>query len=146
MISLSLFGDPIPLKRARSSGSLHYDPQKKEKEQIKWQIRSQFRDNPIASPISLDLIFFMPIPKSTSSIRKKQMINGSIFHCHRPDVDNLAKLILDCLNNIVYLDDSQVIEMKAKKVYSEKPGTLIRIEALSSSNQIHLSTKSENEI
>ena len=36
------------------------------------------------------------------------------------DVDNYVKFYMDCMNKLVYLDDSQVIELRATKEYSDK--------------------------
>ena len=36
----------------------------------------------------------------------------------RPDVDNLVKSICDALNGRLYLDDSQVVEVRARKFYA----------------------------
>lgn len=128
MITLDLFGEPVPQKRPRFNRSGHcYDDQKKIKEGYRWQIKSQFRSEPLTTPIALDLIFFMPIPKSLSKLKKRQMENGLIGHIKKPDLDNLQKLVLDCLNNLVFEDDSQVCEIRAKKIYSSKPGTLVRV-------------------
>ena len=103
------------------------DPLSKIKEGFKWQIRSQYRNQPLETPVVLDITFFMPIPKSTSGIKKRQMLNGICYHMKRPDLDNLQKLALDCLNNLVIKDDSQVVDIRTRKIYAEKPGTLIRI-------------------
>ena len=129
MITIELFGDPVPQARARivSGGKHAYDPKAKLKEGYKWQIKSQYREEPIAAPFAADLIFFMPIPKSLSKVKKRQMLNGRIPHIKKPDLDNLAKFIFDCMNDLVFDDDSQMIELRAKKIYSDKPGTLIRI-------------------
>lgn len=127
MLTLDLYGIPIPWKRPRARGKIFFDAQAKEKEHIKWQIRSQFRNNPLLLPIKMDMTFFMPIPKYTSGIRKKEMIAGNLHHIKRPDIDNLQKFFLDCMNGLVFQDDSQVVEIHAKKVYADNPGTLIRL-------------------
>lgn len=131
MICIDLFGDPIAWKRPgfKKAGKflLSYDQQAKLKETCKWQIKSQYRNEPIACPVSLEIVFFMPIPKATSGIKKRQMLNGVCFHMKRPDLDNLQKFVLDCLTNVILLDDAQIVEIRAKKIYSDKPGTFIRI-------------------
>lgn len=130
MITLELFGDPVAQKRprfARQGSHVHtYDPQAKLKEGYKWQMRSQFREEPLLTPVGLDLVFFMPIPKSLSGIKKRQMANGIIAHQKKPDLDNLIKFVLDCLNGLLFKDDAQIGELRAKKIYSSNPGTLIR--------------------
>lgn len=131
MITIELFGDPIPQKRPRFSRAQNfvrcYDAQQKIKQGFQWQIKSQFREEPLTIPLAVDLVFFMPIPTSLSGIKKRQMANGVIPHMVKPDLDNLVKFTLDCLNLIAYEDDKQISELRAKKIYSNKPGTLIRL-------------------
>lgn len=131
MISLDLYGEPVPQARARTvrrgGKSITYDPNSKLKEGYKWQIRSQYREEPLTVPVAMDVVFMMPIPKSTSKTKTAAMMNGTIHHMKRPDVDNMLKLVNDVLNNLVFKDDSQVIEIHARKIYSSKPGTYIRI-------------------
>lgn len=131
MISLDLYGDPIPKKRARTFNNhgrvVTWDSQDKLKEGCKWQLRSQYREEPVGMPVILDVTFFMPIPKSTSKVKQRAMINGTFYHMVKPDVDNLTKWIGDILNGVVIKDDSQIVEIHAKKIYSTKPGTHVRI-------------------
>jgi len=135
MLILEIAGNPLALKRPRFYRKGEhmgvYDSQKVEKEQIIWQLRAQFRNEPFAFPMMIDLTFFMPIPKSTSKAKKRQMVCGSIHHIKKPDIDNLQKFILDCMNNIVYKDDAQIVELNSKKLYAENPGTLIVIKSYS---------------
>ena len=135
MISLDLYGNPIPQARARhvSAGKFTrtYDPLSKEKELCRWQLKSQYRNEAITAPVAVFVTFFMPIPKSASGIKKRQMLHGKIRHIKKPDVDNLQKFVLDCMNKLVIEDDSQVVEITARKIYSDKPGTSIRVVALS---------------
>jgi hypothetical protein len=39
-----------------------------------------------------------------------------------PDLDKYLRGLLDALTGICYIDDSQVVDIKAKKVYSDTPG------------------------
>lgn len=55
------------------------------------------------------------------------MERGWIFHTKRPDLDNLIKFVKDCLNGVVYQDDSQVFSIQAEKRYSEDPKTEVFI-------------------
>ena len=46
----------------------------------------------------------------------------------RKDLSNAGKLEYDALNGIVYVDDSQISEIQAKKIYSkENPGITLSI-------------------
>ena len=43
-----------------------------------------------------------------------------------PDLDKYIRACLDALTGICYIDDSQVVDIKAKKVYSDQPGADIK--------------------
>lgn len=81
---------------------------------------------PITAPVELLIVFYMPIPRSTSKKRAESLKNAP--HVKRPDVDNLAKLVLDALNGIAWKDDSQVFKMTVEKRYSDNPRTEVTIE------------------
>jgi Holliday junction resolvase RusA-like endonuclease len=59
-------------------------------------------------------------------VKQKQARNGSLLPTKRPDLDNYLKMVLDALQGVVYVDDSQIVYMISSKIYSERPG--IRIE------------------
>jgi len=131
MIQLSVIGTPKALARPRVSSRggfpRMYDSQTKEKGQTLWQLKPQYSEAPLAGPLAIDLVFAMPIPKSASNIRRRLMIEGELYHIFRPDLDNLSKFILDCMNGFIYIDDSQIQELHARKIYSTIPSTLIRV-------------------
>ena len=41
--------------------------------------------------------------------------------CRRPDVDNVAKAVLDALTGVVFHDDSQVERLLVTKVVGDRP-------------------------
>ena len=45
---------------------------------------------------------YVEIPQSKSKKQKEKMITGEIKPIVKPDVDNVAKSILDALNGIIY--------------------------------------------
>ena len=77
--------------------------------------------------VVINIVFGMPIPKSTSKSKKEDMQNGAIKHIKKPDTDNLLKAVLDGLNGIAWADDSQVIRVCASKEYSTEPYVYIYI-------------------
>ncbi len=131
MISLDLFGPPIPAARprfnSRTKHAYEVPEQARMKEGYRWQLKSQYREPPLGCALSIDITFYMPIPKATSRPRTRDMLNGKLHHICKPDIDNLQKFVLDCLNGLVIEDDRCVIEIRARKLYSTKPGTLIRL-------------------
>lgn len=73
---------------------------------------------------------FMPIPKSESKKKKAAMEAGLIRPKKKPDIDNCVKSILDALNKIAYDDDGQIVELHAKKLYSDNPRAEIILEEI----------------
>jgi|AGTN01.2.fsa_nt_gi Holliday junction resolvase len=61
------------------------------------------------------------IPQSISKKKRQQMLDGCILPCKTPDVDNIAKVILDSLNCVAYPDDKQIVVLTVRKKYSDKP-------------------------
>lgn len=131
MITFVVDGLPTPWAAHQGYGRRSYNPRFKEKEFAKWQIRAQFnQEKPLSTPIKVDVTYHMPIPQGTSKVRKLQMLNGKMHHIKRPDLDNLNKFICDVFKQIVFDDDSQVVEINSRKIYSENPKTIVKIESV----------------
>jgi Holliday junction resolvase RusA-like endonuclease len=62
---------------------------------------------PISGPVELKICATFAIP---CSISKKEAAKRAAEHWHtqRPDLDNVEKAVLDALNGVAWLDDSQV--------------------------------------
>ncbi len=45
----------------------------------------------------------------------------------KPDIDNIAKVVLDALNKIAFKDDNLVSRINVEKIYSEKPRIDVKI-------------------
>lgn len=78
-------------------------------------------DGPWKGPICITLLFFIRRPKS--STRKLPTV--------KPDLDNLCKGVIDALkNDLLFHDDSQIIEINSGKYYcktGEEPGVAIKL-------------------
>lgn len=73
------------------------------------------------TPVCVNIVFGMPIPKSAPKSRREAMQVGVIRHTKKPDLDNLAKAVLDALNEIAWKDDSQIVRLSVMKEYSSEP-------------------------
>ncbi|EHR1327340.1 TPA: RusA family crossover junction endodeoxyribonuclease [Clostridium perfringens] len=65
------------------------------------------------------IIAYYKIPKSYSKKRVQAIRDGLEKPTKKPDADNIAKIILDSLNGIAYKDDSQIVELRVIKRYTE---------------------------
>ena len=82
---------------------------------------------PTKLPVKICVNFFLPIPKSFSKKKTEDCLNGMVMPTSKPDLDNFLKLFLDAMNKVVYMDDSQIVEIFATKVYSKYPCTVINV-------------------
>lgn len=67
--------------------------------------------------IWVDIQAFFPIPKSVTESQAEYMKRGCIVPLKKPDVDNIAKVVLDALNGVAYNDDKQVQRVTCSKYY-----------------------------
>lgn len=129
MFLLTIEGDPVPQKQTqfiRKTG-IAYDPSKKDKERIQWNIRPYAPKTPLICPVIVDITFYFLPPASTSGIKRRQMLNGVIHHTKKPDADNCAYLITNALKGIFINDDSQIIDLSIHKRFGDLSRTVIKI-------------------
>lgn len=72
----------------------------------------------------------MPVASSWSESIKQAARSRAIYPTNKPDIDNLAKSILDALNGVIYKDDSQVVVLTLQKYYDDDPRAEITIEEM----------------
>lgn len=78
-------------------------------------------------PLEAVLEMRIPIPASWSKAHKAAALAGTELPTSRPDIDNVAKAILDACNGAVFRDDSQIVMLAATKAFSETPGVRVVI-------------------
>jgi crossover junction endodeoxyribonuclease RusA len=85
-----------------------------------------------AVPVAVELDFYLSRPKSHFGTgRNAQKIKESAPNWPgRPDVDKLARAVLDALTGLVIADDSTVVELRASKSYGRRPGVNVLIEEM----------------
>jgi crossover junction endodeoxyribonuclease RusA len=69
-----------------------------------------------AHGVRVSAAFYLPRPKRLS--------RRGVFvpHCVTPDVDKLARAVLDALQGVAYHDDKQVTALEARKYYADVDG------------------------
>ncbi len=126
---------PIPWRAHSGSGRKSFNPLFKERKQVQWLIKEQCDVIGSSLPrfegaIRCEYNYYMPIPKSTSKKRRALMISGEIRPTTRPDCTNIQKFYEDCLNDFLFDDDSQVVDVHSRKWYGEIPRVVIKITEL----------------
>lgn len=82
---------------------------------------------PLETPVAVYLYFGIPIPKSHCKKRAKACLDGLEAPSKRPDLDNMAKAVIDGMNGVIFKDDGQIVSLHMKKVYSSDPGVDILV-------------------
>ena len=121
-------GQPRPRAFARKMGSVHVarfydsdvaDAWKRAVKRALFEMMEENRWELTLGPVSVSLNFAMPRPKSHFGAKGLKP-SAPVHHVGKPDVDNLAKLILDQLTRSgnVWRDDSQVVSLTVHKFWA----------------------------
>jgi len=115
---------PTPLKRPRltriAGRPVIYDASKKEKKDWLNLDMKYSPTTPFTGPLRIFLEFYFPRPKNhyrTGKYSNQMKPTAPHIHTNMPDIDNLAKFILDAMNEVFYSDDRQVVELNSHKEY-----------------------------
>ena len=65
---------------------------------------------PFSGPIAVCIMTYRQLPKSTPKSVSSEP------DTHKPDIDNVAKVVLDALNGVAWADDSQVVSLTVSKL------------------------------
>ena len=79
-------------------------------------VREAYTGELYECPVKVTIVVHKPIPKS-----KPKKIEVMPF-TQKPDIDNIAKAVLDGLNGVAYRDDSQVTELRVLKANRHRAG------------------------
>lgn len=117
------FGKQRPRMSRRGKFTTTYTPKETVEYEnlVKISYYASNSDTKLKGAIKAEIRGVFPLPKSTSNKQKEKMLSGEIKYTKKLDCDNMAKCILDALNNIAYDDDSQIYELKVSKEYGENP-------------------------
>lgn len=123
---------PVPKGRPKFTRTGHaYTPKKTAEYEKKvseyYKYKCNWEPEMFEGPIKVIMSFQMPIPESFTKKRKQAIMDGDNRHTSIPDLDNLAKAVLDALNGIAFKDDSQISSMRLAKYYSSYPGVRLKI-------------------
>lgn len=134
MIKFVVLGKPVAKARPRMTRQgFAYTPQKTVNYEnlIKLSFQSEFPSHePFLGLIEANITCIFDIPKSYSKKKTKELLETHNNYNHKPDLDNIAKIILDSLNGIAYKDDSQVTILHINKEYGNQAKVIVELEEI----------------
>ena len=120
MIEFTVYGTPVPQGSMRvMNGHVIHN---KGSELAAWRSAialsaKKVGARPEKNPVAIDLVFVQLKPKTVK--RNEPSV--------APDLDKLIRGVLDALTAIAYVDDGQVTEIYARKVYGDTTGLRVQL-------------------
>lgn len=81
----------------------------------------------LPGPVELHMYVRIPVPASWSKKKRAAALAWELFPTGKPDLDNVAKLLADALNGILWRDDSQIVRMVLSKRYGVEAETSVQV-------------------
>lgn len=131
-ITFTVYGPPKPQARHRSTKQGHmYDPSSEVKRTFMQALQEERPNNPMEGPLMILLKFYFARPKSHYN-KKGLKPNAPVYYVSkgRNDFDNLAKMVCDAMNGIMYGDDGQIAKAGVMKLYDEVPRTEVTLQEI----------------
>lgn len=92
---------------------------------VKWLYRREYQEPPTDEAVKV-VILVTEVP-AKSLTKKKRAEVTSHPPMKKPDIDNIAKIILDALNGIAWIDDKQVYALEISKIWGAEESVLVGI-------------------
>ena len=134
IVMYTVYGEPVgkgrPRFARRGNFVSTYSPQKTKtyEDEIRMMAKAAMGSSePLETPITVAIYIRVGIPASFSKQKRKDALEGTLKPTKKPDIDNIAKCFLDGMNDIVYLDDKQVVNLHITKVYAETPAVEVMV-------------------
>jgi Holliday junction resolvase RusA-like endonuclease len=90
--------------------------------------KEHFPEIPTELPVALSITSYMPRPKYHFTKKGLRQEAPDVF-TGKPDCDNLAKAVCDCLTICgMWKDDAQVFDLRVIKKYGDRSGAQITLE------------------
>lgn len=114
-----------------------YDPKKSSdfKKYVKLVASQYAPPELLKGPLRMSVLVYRPTLKSFSKKKVREAEAGLLRPITKPDVDNYVKGVKDALKQVIWKDDSQVVDLHVSKYYSEKPRIELKIEPLNEQNK-----------
>lgn len=128
MIAFNVPGEPVGKARPRvtlSGGRAHaYTPAKtaQYEQLVAVYAHAAMKNAPLLEhPVRVHLGIYCKVPGTWSKKKRTDALSGRERPAKKPDIDNVAKGIFDGMNGIVWVDDSQIVELVCAKYYALEP-------------------------
>lgn len=130
-IEFTVPGAPQGKERPRFTRDGHtYTPEKTRDYErlVAWAYKSAAHATMFSGSIRAEIVAVYAVPKSWPKRQRERALAGDLVPMVKPDLDNIAKAILDALNGIAYRDDAAVTDLTIGKRYGARPCVAVALE------------------
>lgn len=94
-------------------------------ELVRLRYRQATKQPPTSSAVYVEVVAWLVPAESLSKKKRLELLENPPMK--KPDIDNIAKIILDALNGVAWVDDKQVVKLNICKLWghSEKISVFI---------------------
>lgn len=120
IIDFEIPGKAVGKARPRDNGDHFYTPQNTRdyERKVKACYRQVCNSDPTDKPVAVNIYVYMSVAKSLSKKKREQILMSPPMK--KPDIDNIAKIILDALNRLAWNDDKQVVKLSVRKEWGNE--------------------------
>lgn len=130
-------GTPVgkgrPKFARRGNFTVAYTPEKTASYEnlVKVKAEEAMKGRPaIDGAVAVTIWLWVTPPASWSQKKQRQALSHEILPTSKPDVDNVIKGIFDAMNEIVWKDDKQAVDVSIRKRYSETARATVEVRIL----------------
>ena len=123
-ICFTIPAEPIAFARSGGNGSIRFTPKRQRDFMalVKFAAhKAMDGEPPLDGPIDVKICATYRVPSSWSKKRAAE----ARWRTARPDAGDMAKIISDAMNEIVFGDDAQVANLTVQKVYGPIAGVTV---------------------
>lgn len=123
-VAFDIPGEPIAFARSGGNGKVRFTPKRQRDFMALVQLaahKAMAGQPPLTGPIELSI---RAIYRPPSSWPKKRAANAR-WRTSKPDADNIAKIVADACNEIVWGDDAQISSLIVQKTYGPIAGVTV---------------------
>ena len=95
-----------------------------------YALQAMGSSEPLKTALEAFIYVRLPVPQSYSKKRTEACLSGLERPCKKPDLDNIIKTMMDGMNEVIYDDDVQIVNITATKLYAAKAEVYILIKEI----------------
>jgi Holliday junction resolvase RusA-like endonuclease len=129
MIAFNIPGEPVAFARSGGNGKVRFTPKRQRDFMALVKLAAHKAMDgapPMAGPVAMTVRATYLVPKSWPQKRAA----AARWRTAKPDADNIAKLVADSCNEIIFADDAQVAELTVQKRYGPLAGVTASVAPL----------------